>query len=162
MTTRHGSATFEFCERAVTVQRKFDAPMALVFDALTRPEHIRVWFPADDAPLHICEVDLRVGGAYRYAWHAPRGFDCVFRGTYLEIEPPARIVCTWLYEGWPDDEAIETVTLTEEGGITTMTDVMDFGTSEHLGDHFVEQDGAQESWNKLEDLLAGLQGPTGR
>lgn len=155
--TRHGSATFEFTDRAVTVQRKFDAPMALVYVVLTTPEHIRVWFPADDVPLHICEVDLRVGGTYHYAWYAPGGQECSFRGMFLELETPRRIVCTWLFEGWPDDEAVETVILSEQDGVTTMTDIMDFKTPENLGDHFQTSDGAQASWDKLEDLLADLQ-----
>lgn len=156
-TTRHGSATFEFTDRAVTIRRKFEAPMALVFEALTKPEHISVWFPADDVPLHVCEIDLRVGGKSHYAWYAPGGVECSFRGTFLEIEPPTRIVSTWLFEGWPDDEAVETVILTEEAGVTTMTDILDFKTPENLGDHFREHDGAQASWDKLDDLVTGLQ-----
>jgi uncharacterized protein YndB with AHSA1/START domain len=84
------------------MQRQFDAPMALVFDAMTKPEHIRVWFPADDVPLH----DLRVGGTYHYAWYSPGNHECSFRGTFLEIERLTRIVCTWLFEEWPDDEAV--------------------------------------------------------
>ncbi|MGH7705784.1 MAG: SRPBCC domain-containing protein [Candidatus Dormibacteria bacterium] len=155
--TRHGSATFEFTDRTVTTRRKFEAPMALVFDALTKPEHIRVWFPADEVPLHVCEIDLRVGGKYHFSWYAPGDQECSFRGTYLEVEPPTRTVATWLFEGWPDDEALETVILTEEGGITTMTDVMEFKAPENLGDHFRSNDGAQASWDKLDDLLADLQ-----
>ena len=155
-TTRHGSATFAFTDRTVTMQRRFDAPAALVFDAMTKPEHIAVWFPADAAPLHICEIDLRVGGTYHHAWNAPGGQECSFRGTFLEIERPMRIVRTWLFEGWPDDEAVETVTLVENDGLTTMTDLLDFKTPENLSDHFRIHDGAQASWDKLQDLLADL------
>ena len=157
MTTRHGSATFDYGDHTVTMQRKFEAPMALVFDALTKPEHIGAWFPADDVALHVCEIDLRVGGQYHYAWYAPGAMECSFLGQFLEIERPTRIVSTWLFEGWPDDEAIETVILAENNGITTMTDIMDFKTPGNLGDHFQENDGAQASWNKLDDLLADLQ-----
>jgi uncharacterized protein YndB with AHSA1/START domain len=156
-TTRHGTATFEYGDHTVTIQRKFEAPIALVYDALTLAEHIKAWFPADDVALHVCEIDLRVGGEYHYAWYAPGGMECSFRGQFLEIERPTRIVSTWLFEGWPDDPAVETVILTEDGGITTMTDVLDFKTPAHLGDHFKETDGAQASWDKLEDLLADLQ-----
>lgn len=88
MTTRHGSATFEFNDRTVTMQRKFEAPMALVFEALTNPEHIRLWFAADDVALHVCEVDLRVGGNYRHAWYAPGGKECSFRGTFSRSSDP--------------------------------------------------------------------------
>lgn len=157
MATRHGSATFQFSDRTVTVERKFEAPMALVFEALTKPDHIRVWFPADDVGLHVCEIDLAVGGKYHYAWHAPGGKECSFRGTFLEIEAPSRFVATWLFEGWPEDEAVETTTLTEADGVTTMVDVLDFHAPDHLVDHFQQADGAQASWDKLDDLLAALQ-----
>jgi len=78
------------------MQRKFEAPMALVFDAMTKPEHIRVWFPADEVPLHICEIDLRAGGKYHYARYAPGDEECSFRGIFLEVERPTRIVASWL------------------------------------------------------------------
>jgi uncharacterized protein YndB with AHSA1/START domain len=155
---RRGSATTEVisdCE--VKTQRAFDAPMALVFDALTKPEHVRVHFSPDPEPLHICEIDLRVGGKYHYAWYSPEGYECSFRGTFLEIERPTRIVATWLFEGWPDDEAIETMTLTEDGGVTTMTDVLRFKNRASLGDHFQgDTRGMQTSFDQLEDLLATL------
>lgn len=86
------------------------------------------------------------------------GQECSFRGTFLEIDPPTRTVATWLFEGWPGDEALETVILTEEAGVTTMTRIIDFRSPENLGDHFRENAGAQASWDKLEDVLAGMHG----
>jgi uncharacterized protein YndB with AHSA1/START domain len=155
---RHGSATTELisdCE--VKTERAFDAPMTLVFDALTKTEHVRVHFSPDPEPLHICEIDLRVGGTYHYAWYAPGGFECSFRGTFLEIERPTRIVSTWLFEGWPDDEAVETVTLAEVDGVTTMTNILRFRDRASLGDHFQgDNEGMQTSLDQLEDFLAGL------
>jgi uncharacterized protein YndB with AHSA1/START domain len=155
---RHGSATTEVisdCE--VKTQRAFDAPISLVFDALTKPEHLRAHFSPDPEPLHICEIDLRVGGAYHYAWYAPGGRECSFRGTFLEIEPPTRMVATWLFEGWPGDEAIETTTLSEDDGVTTMTTVLRFKNRASLGDHFQgDTQGMQTSFDQLEDLLATL------
>ena len=132
----------------------------LLIAAAAEQEHLVLLhyeFPADDVALHVCEIDLRVGGQYHYAWYAPGAMECSFLGQFLEIERPTRIVSTWLFEGWPDDEAIETVILAEYSGITTMTDIMDFKTRDNLGDHFQENDGAQASWNKLDDLLADLQ-----
>ncbi len=155
---RHGSATTELisdCE--VKTQRAFSAPASLVFDALTKPEHVRAHFSPDPNPLHICEIDLRVGGAYHYAWIAPGDKECSFRGTFLELEPPTRIVATWLFEGWPNDEAVETTTLTEVDGITTLTTVLKFKDGASLGDHFQgDLTGMQTSFDQLEDLLAGL------
>jgi uncharacterized protein YndB with AHSA1/START domain len=155
---RHGSATTEVisdCE--VMTKRSFDAPMSLVFDAMTKPEHVRVHFSPDPEPLHICEIDLRVGGTYHYAWYAPGGYECSFRGTFMEIERPTRLVATWLFEGWPNDEAIETTTLVEEDGVTTLTDVLRFKDRASLGDHFQgDLEGMQTSYDKLEDFLAEL------
>jgi uncharacterized protein YndB with AHSA1/START domain len=155
---RHGSATTEVisdCE--VKTERSFDAPMTLVFDAITQPEHVRKHFSPDPEPLHICEIDLRVGGTYHYAWYAPAGFECSFRGTFLEIERPTRLVSTWLFEGWPDDDAVETVTLSEVDGVTTMTNILKFKSRANLGDHFQgNNDGLQTSFDKLEDYLAEM------
>jgi uncharacterized protein YndB with AHSA1/START domain len=155
---RHGSATTEVisdCE--VKTVRDFDAPMTLVFDALTKPEHVRRHFSPDPEPLHICEIDLRVGGTYHYAWYAPRGYECSFRGTFLEIQRPSRIVATWLFEGWPDDDAVETVTLSEVDGVTTMTNILKFRDRASLGDHFQgDSQGMQTSFDQLEDYLVAL------
>lgn len=155
--TRHGSATTELIsDREVRIQRAFDAPMSLVYDAMTKPEHLRLWFSADRTTLHIREVDLRVGGAYQFAWYV-NDLECSFRGTFLEIEWPTLIVQTWLFEGWPDDEAIETMSLAEVGGVTTLTDTLRFKDRANLGDHFQgDNQGMQSSYDQLEDLLAGL------
>lgn len=155
---RHGSAVTTFVsDREVMTQRVFDAPIYLVFDALTLPEHLREWFSADRTPLHVCEIDLRVGGKYHFAWYAPDGVECSFRGAFTEIERPARLVQTWLFEGWPNDEAINTVTLTEANGVTTMTDALRFESPENLGDHFQgDTTGVQTGYDQLEDLLTGL------
>lgn len=157
-TNRHGSAVTKVisdCE--VETRREFDAPMALVFDALTNPEHVRAHFSPDPEPLHICEIDLRVGGDYHYAWYSPTGKECSFRGTFLEIERPTRLVATWLFEGWPGDDAIETTTLTEEDGVTTLIDVLRFKDRASLGDHFQgDLQGMQNSYDQLEDFLVTL------
>lgn len=157
-TNRGGSASTEVInDGEVKIERAFDAPMSLVFDALTKPEHVRAHFSPDLEPLHICEIDLRVGGKYYYAWHAPNGYECSFRGTYLEIEHPTRIVATWLFEGWPNDEAVETMTLTEVEGVTTMTGVLKFKNRASLGDHFQgDAQGMQTSYDQLEVFLAEL------
>jgi uncharacterized protein YndB with AHSA1/START domain len=75
----------------------------------------------------------------------------------LEIERPTRIVATWLFEGWPNDEAVETMTLEEVDGVTTLTDVLKFKDRTSLGDHFQgNNEGMQTSFDQLEDLLAEL------
>ena len=113
--TRHGSATVKFpSDREVLVTRQVDAPAELVFDALTKPEHVRVWFGAKE--LEVCEIDLRVAGEYHLVGFVMDGdaATCSFRGTYLEIERPVRLVGTWVFDGRPDADAVETVELHEE------------------------------------------------
>jgi uncharacterized protein YndB with AHSA1/START domain len=83
------------------------------------------------------------------------GAECSFRGTYLEVEPPIRTVATWLFEGWPDAHAIETVHLHETDGVTTMTSTLSF--RDQAGrDHMTTFDGQEDSYDKMEDLLRSL------
>ena len=119
---RHGSARIEFPnELEVLITREFDAPIALVFDVLTKPEHVSKWGATPPDRMTECSIDLRVGGTYHYAFVTEDGTKCSFDGTYLEVEPPIRTVETWLFDGWPDAEAVETWQLHETDGVTTLT-----------------------------------------
>lgn len=110
-------------DREITMTRVFDAPRSLVFEALTKPALLKRWFgdPRGWA-LAVCEIDLRVGGAYRYVWRGERG-EMGLSGIYKEITPPERIVATEAFDqGWyPGNNAVVTQTLTEAGGKTTLT-----------------------------------------
>jgi uncharacterized protein YndB with AHSA1/START domain len=102
-----------------------------------------------------CSIDLRVGGDYHQAFLTEDGAECSFRGTYLEVEPPTRTVATWLFEGWPDAHAVETVELEETDGVTTMTMTLAF--RDQAGrDHMTKHDGQEDSWDKMEDYLMTL------
>ena len=163
-TSRHGSATISYpSDREVLMTRQFDAPAALVFEVLTTPEHVSVWFAAK--PLEVCEIDLRVGGTYHFVGLVMDGDTetCSFRGTYLEIERPVRLVGTWVFDGRPDAEAVETVELHEEDGVTTMTDRLTFkdqATRDSMtwaaADGVHSDEGGQVGWDRLEDYLATL------
>jgi uncharacterized protein YndB with AHSA1/START domain len=154
---RHDSSVLDYPnELEIVTTRKFDAPAPLVFDVLTKPEHLRHWFAAFDDRMTVCEVDLRVGGDYHIVAVTPDGRECSFRGTYLEIEPPSRVVATWWFEGWgPDTDAVETTELAEEDGVTTMTTSMAFRTAAGRA-RMTKTDGQADSWNKLEDYLRSL------
>jgi uncharacterized protein YndB with AHSA1/START domain len=154
---RHGSAVIEYpSELVIVTTRKFDAPMELVFDVLTKPEHVRHWFAPFEDQMTVCSMDLRVGGDYHMVFVTPDGTECSFRGTYLEIEPPTRIAQTWLFEGWPDAWADETDELTEAGGVTTLTVTMAFRDKAGRA-HMTGKGGGQESsFDKLEDYLTSL------
>jgi uncharacterized protein YndB with AHSA1/START domain len=103
---------------------------------------------------------LRVGGTYHIVFVTGDGTECSFRGTYLEIIPPTRIVDTWLFEGWPDAEAVETVDLSETDGTTTVK--MNLAFRDQAGrDHMTRTDGQEDSWDKMEDYLRSLTAPRG-
>ena len=110
-------------EREIVITRSFDAPRGLVFEAMTRPELLKRWLGVFGGwSLAVCEVDLRVGGAYRYLWHGPDGTTMGMRGTFREIAPPERIVNTEKFdEAWYPGEAVGTAVLTEHDGRTTVT-----------------------------------------
>ena len=156
---RHGSATIEFPnELEIVITREFDAPIALVFDVFTKPEHVRKTFAPFGEEVTVCSIDLRVGGNYHYVMVTDDGTECSFRGTFLEIEPPTRTVQTWLFEGWPDAEAVETVDLHETDGVTTVK--MNLAFRDQAGrDHMTKSDGQEDSWNKMEDYLRSLLDP---
>jgi uncharacterized protein YndB with AHSA1/START domain len=154
---RHGSSVVEFPgELEIRTTRKFDAPVELVFDALTQPEHIRHWFAPFEDRVTVCEIDLRVGGDYHIVFVTPDGKECSFRGRYREIERPSRISQTWWFEGWgPGTEAVETDDLSEEDGVTTLTMSMVFDNAGGRG-HMTTDDGQADSFDKLEDYLRSL------
>ena len=160
---RHGSAVVEFPdELEAVITRSFDAPIALVFDVLTKPEHVRRWGATPPDEMTECEIDLRVGGSYRSSFVTGDGTVFSFSGTYLEVEPPFRTVETWHFNGWPDAEAVETMELSEADGVTTFTWKLAF--RDRAGrDHMTGFDGQQDSLDAIEDILRSLvhaNGPT--
>ncbi|HET7070200.1 MAG TPA: SRPBCC domain-containing protein [Nocardioides sp.] len=122
---------------------------------MIRAEHVRHWFPPFQDTMTVCSIDLRVGGEYHMVFVTGDGTECSFRGTYLEIERPTRIVDTWLFEGWPDAEAVETVELQETGGVTTVRMALAF-RDQACRDHMTRTDGQEDSWDKMEDYLRSL------
>jgi uncharacterized protein YndB with AHSA1/START domain len=153
---RHGSAVHEYpSELEILTTREFDAPLGLVFDVITKPEHVRNWFAPFSCEVTECSIDLRPGGSYHIVFVTEDGAECSFRGTYLEVEPPTRTVATWLFEGWPDAEAVETVDLHESGGVTTMTVKLAFRDRAGRA-HMTKHDGQEASYDKLEDYLRSL------
>jgi uncharacterized protein YndB with AHSA1/START domain len=158
---RHGSAVIEYPnDLDIVMARKFDAPIQLVFDVLTKPEHVSKWFAPFACHVTKCSIDLRVEGSYHIVFADEDGTECSFRGTYLEVEPPTRTVATWLFEGWPDAHAVETVDLHESDGVTTLTNTLAF--RDQAGrDHMTKSDGTEDSFDKMEDVLRSLLDATG-
>jgi uncharacterized protein YndB with AHSA1/START domain len=156
---RHGATVVEFPnDLELFVSRDFKAPIQLVFDVFTKPEHLRKTFPPFGETMTVCELDLRVGGDYHFVFVTDDGIECSFRGTFLEVDPPTRSVQTWQFDGWPDAHAVETMELQETDGVTTMTYRMVF--SDQAGrDHMDKTDGLEANFDNVETYLRSLVGP---
>lgn len=165
---RHGTQVVHYpSELEIVTTRMFDAPIELVFDVLTTAEHVRRWCATGGDRVTVCEIDLRVGGDFHHVFVTPDGIECSFRGTYLEIERPTRVVNTWLFEGWPDAWATETNALSELDGVTTLTLTLAFrdkaGAANMLKAHeraaqTGDTNGQPASFDAMEDLLSTLVG----
>lgn len=114
----------------LVLTRVFDAPRSLVFNALTKPEMLERWLEPRGSSLVVCEIDFRVGGAFRFVWRRPDRNDVVMRGVYREIVPPERLVHTQSFDvGYPDESLVTTV-LVEQGGKTTLTTTVLYPTDQ--------------------------------
>lgn len=152
----HGSAGIEFpSDLEIVLHREFKAPIQLVFDVLTKAEHIRKTFAPYEEQVTVCDLDFRVGGDYHIVMVTPDGVECSFRGTYLEIDPPRHTAQTWHFDGWPDAWADESMVLEEADGVTTMTYALTF--RDQAGrDHMSKTDGLQSSFDNLVEYVNAL------
>ena len=146
-------------DREIALTRLFDAPRQLVFEAMTRPEHVRRWWGCldDEHSVTVCEIDLRPGGAWRFAGRGPRG-GYAFHGVYREIAAPERLVYTEIYDPFPDVESIVTQVLTEENGRTRLTVTASYPSTE-VRDSVLKtgmEKGAAISYDRLEDVARAL------
>lgn len=146
------------CE--ILLERLFDAPPALVFEVLTKPEHVRRWWGGlgEGYSVPVCEIDLRPGGRWRFVNRHPGG-EAAFHGEYREIAPPGRLVFTEIFEEYPDTISVVSTVLTEENGKTRFRATVRYPSIE-VRDQVVAsgmQHGAGLSYDQLEKLLAELQ-----
>jgi uncharacterized protein YndB with AHSA1/START domain len=147
-------------EREIAMTRVFDAPRHLVFEAYTKPELVKRWLGVRNGwTLDVCEIDLRVGGRYRYVWRGANGQEMGMGGVFLEIEPPARIVSTEAFDNpWYPGEAVGTVLLVEQDGKTTLT-LSVLYQSQEARDGILQTpmaEGVGESFDKLAEVLASM------
>ena len=145
-------------DREMVVTRVFNAPRELVFDAFTKPDLVKRWLlgpPGMSMP--VCEVDLRVGGRFRYVWRLPNGNDMGMGGVFREIVRPERLVHTELFdEDWTGGETLTTTTFTEERGKTTVTMTILYSSREARDGALRTgmTDGMAQSYDRLDELLA--------
>jgi len=160
--TSSGTATVTLpTDTQILITREFDAPKHLVYRAWTTPELVRRWWHANRGEVTLAEIDLRVGGMWRYVSRSEDGFEVGFHGEYREIVPNERLVTTEVYEGIPDaDEhaALDTLTLTESDGRTTLTVLVEHPTKEGRDAHINSgmEAGMQDAMDLLEEVAVSL------
>jgi len=158
--TSSGRATVELqgdCEILIT--REFDAPPALVYRAWTDPELVPRWWTAKRGTMDVCEIDLRVGGAWRYVMTTLEGgYEVGFHGEYREVVPGERLVHTEVFEGMPDAAALDTITFEERDGRTLVTMLVEHELPEHRDAHIASgmEEGLQDALELLEETARSL------
>lgn len=147
-------------EREIVLTRMFDAPRALVFEAYTKPEYVRRWLLGPEGwEMPVCEIDLRVGGRYRYLWRHADGQEMGMGGVYKDIQVPERIVCTEVFDQhWYEGEGLGTVVFKEHQGKTTLTTTMLY-QSRAVRDGVLKspmEGGVSMSYDRLAKILEAL------
>jgi uncharacterized protein YndB with AHSA1/START domain len=165
MVVRHAANSDSFkvttlSDQEIRMTRLFNAPRHVVFEAMTKPEHVKQWWGrlGEGYSVPVCEIDLRVGGAWRFVNRHPKG-EAAFHGEYREIAPPSRLVFTEIFEQFPDSISVVTTDFADEGGKTRMTATVRY-PSPAVRDMVLASgmsEGAGISYDRLEDLVAALQ-----
>ena len=145
-------------DEQILITREFDAPKHLVYKAFTTPELVKRWWHANRGEMTVAEIDLREGGKWRYVMVAEGDFEVGFHGEYREIVPNERIVSTEVYEGMPGAEAVNTMTLTEADGRTTLEILVQHASKEHRDAHIESgmEEGMQDAMDLLEQVAVSL------
>ena len=162
-----GTATVTLpSDTQILIAREFDAPKHLVYTAFTTPELVKRWWSGERGEVTTAEIDLRVGGRWRYAMTANEGFEVAFHGEYREIVPNERLVSTEVFEGMPAETSadgeelgtVNTATFTEVDGRTRLEVLVDCPSRE-IRDMIIGsgmEGGMQESYDRLEQVAIGL------
>jgi uncharacterized protein YndB with AHSA1/START domain len=147
-------------DREIVMSRVFNAPRTLVYDAYTKPELLKRWLGVHNGwTFAVCEVDLRVGGVYRWVWRGPDGMEMGMRGVYREVVAPERVVATEVFdEAWYPGEALDTVEFDEKAGKTTLTMTVLYQSREARDAVLATpmSEGVAAGFDKLEELLPTL------
>jgi uncharacterized protein YndB with AHSA1/START domain len=145
-------------DEQILITREFDAPRELVYKAYTTPELVKRWWHAKRGEMTVCEIDLRVGGEWRYVMVAGGDMEVAFHGEYREIVPNERLVSTEVYEGFPDAESLNTLTLTETDGRTRLEILVQHENKEHRDAHINSgmEAGLQDALDLLEEVAGSL------
>jgi uncharacterized protein YndB with AHSA1/START domain len=147
-------------DHEIRLTRLFDAPRHLVFEAMTKPEHVKQWWGrlGEGYSVPVCEIDLHPGGAWRFVNRHPKG-EVAFYGEYREIAPPSRLVFTEIFEQFPDSVSVVTAEFTDEGGKTRIVVTVRYPSVDVRNMVLASgmANGAGISYDRLEDLVTALQ-----
>jgi uncharacterized protein YndB with AHSA1/START domain len=157
--TSSGTATVALpTDDQILITREFDAPAHLVYRAWTEPDLVKRWWAGERGEVTSAEIDLRVGGMWRFVMVAHGGFEVAFHGEYREIVPDERLVSTEVFEGMPDASALDTMTFAEADGRTTLTILVQHSSKEHRDAHIESgmEAGMQEAFDRLEQVAVSL------
>jgi uncharacterized protein YndB with AHSA1/START domain len=145
-------------DEEVLITRVFNAPKELVYKAWTTPELVNRWWNAKRGKVTIAEIDLRVGGRWRYVMVATAGFEVAFHGEFQQLIPAELIVTTEVFEGMPDAPALNTITFSETDGQTTLTLLVRHEKKEHRDAHIASgmEAGMQDAFDLLEQVAMSL------
>ncbi|MEU6642873.1 SRPBCC family protein [Saccharomonospora sp. NPDC046836] len=158
-TTSSGTAVVTLpSDTQILITREFNAPRHLVYRAWTTPELVKRWWSARRGAVTVADIDLRVGGTWRWVMVTDDGMEVAFHGEYRELVPHERIVCTEVFEGFPDAGAVNTMTLTERDGRTTLSVLVQHETREHRDMHINSgmEAGMQDALDLLEEAVVAL------
>jgi uncharacterized protein YndB with AHSA1/START domain len=146
-------------DQEILIEREFDAPADLVYTAYTTPELVKRWWAGRRGEVTECEIDLRVGGRWRYVMVAHGSFEVAFHGEYREIVPNERIASTQIYEGEPDAPALATTTFSEIDGRTMLAILVRHTSRENRDGHLKSgmEAGMSESFDLLDQVALTLQ-----
>ena len=154
----HQHATVTRDGRQLIITRTFAAPAALVYEAMTNPDHIRQWWGAGHGEVTVCEVDLRVGGRWHFAQVTPAGEEVSFSGEYRELDPPGRIVHTEVFDTIASPPSLVESTYIEQDGATTLRAVITYDSAETVDMVLASgmESGLNDSYDALEKIAQGL------
>jgi uncharacterized protein YndB with AHSA1/START domain len=142
----------------IMITREFDAPKHLVYQAWTSPELVKRWWGGERGEVTLAQIDLRIGGSWRYVMRANAGFEVAFHGEFREVVENERLVFTEVYEGMPEGVALNTLALAEHGGRTTLSVLVEHESRQfrdaHLGSGM--EGGMQEALDHLEQVAVAL------
>lgn len=157
---RAGSAKVTLpSDTEILITREFDAPAELVFEVWTTPEHVRNWWGWESDPMKVCEIDLRVGGKWRYVSINEEHGEIAFHGEFKEIESPRRLVSTEVFEPYEESQGLNILTLEERDGMTTMR-LLSCYHSKETRDAVIQsgmESGLQHSLNRVDRVLASIE-----